>query len=72
MNQKFRLKKIDEIRNYLIEEVNWNELMSKKHKKVCKVLKYNDNSLIVISKITECISISGFASLVRKPIGALQ
>ena len=33
MNQGFRLKKIDEIRNYLIEEINQNELMSKKDKK---------------------------------------
>ena len=40
MNQEFRLKKIDEIRNYLIEEINRNELMSKKHKKVCSVLNY--------------------------------
>ena len=38
MNQEFRLKKIDEIRNYLTEEINRNELMSKKHKKVCRVL----------------------------------
>ena len=29
--QKFRLKIIDETRNYLIENKNWNELMSKKH-----------------------------------------
>ena len=35
INQEFRLKKVDEIRNYLIGEVNQNELMSKKHKKVC-------------------------------------
>ena len=31
MNQEFRLKKIDEIRNNLIEEIKQNELMSKKH-----------------------------------------
>ena len=30
MNQVFRFKKIDEIRNYLIEEINRNELMSNK------------------------------------------
>ena len=47
MNQEFRLKKIDEIRNYLIEEINLNELMSKKHKKVCRVLNYIDHSFIV-------------------------
>ena len=37
INQEFRVKKIDKIRNYLIEEINKNELMSKKHKKVCRV-----------------------------------
>ena len=64
INQEIRLKKIDEIRNYLIEEINRNELMSKKHKKVCRVLNYIDHSLIVISTITECVPISTFASLV--------
>ena len=29
--QKFRLKIIGETRNYLIENKNWNELMSKNH-----------------------------------------
>ena len=58
INQEFRLKKIDEIRNYLIEKRNQNELMSKKHKKVCRVLNYIDHSLIVICTITECVSIS--------------
>ena len=33
ISQKFRLKNIYETRNYFIEEVNQNELMSKKHKK---------------------------------------
>ena len=33
MNQEFRLKKIDESINYLIEETSWNKLRSKKHKK---------------------------------------
>ena len=28
MNQELRLKKKDEIRNYLIDELNQNELMS--------------------------------------------
>ena len=28
------MKKIDKIRNHLIKEINWNELMSKEHKKV--------------------------------------
>ena len=29
MNPEIRLKRIDQIRNYLIEEINQNELMSK-------------------------------------------
>ena len=33
ISQEFRLKNIDETRNYFIEEINQNELMSKKHKK---------------------------------------
>ena len=64
LNQEFRLKQIDEIINYLIEEINQNKLMSKKHKKVCRVLNYIDRSLIVISTNTGCVSISAFASLV--------
>ena len=69
MNQEFRLKKIDEIRNYLIEEINRNELMSKKHENVCRVLNYIDHLLIAICTITGCVSISAFASLVGIPIG---
>ena len=38
--------------------------MSKKHKKVCRVLNYTEHLLIVISTITGCVSISAFASLV--------
>ena len=42
--------------------------MSKKHKKVCRILNYIHHLLIVISTITECVSISAFASLVGIPI----
>ena len=62
------MKKIDKIRNYLIDETNQNVLMSNKHKKVCRVLNYMDHSLIVMSTITRCVSISGWASLVGIPI----
>ena len=69
MSQKFRLKNIDETRNYLIEEINQNELMSRKHKKVCTTLNYIELCLILASTITGCISISAFASLLGVPIG---
>ena len=69
INQEFRLKKIDEIRNYLTEEINQNKLISKKPKNTYRVLNYIDHSFIVISTITGCVSISAFASLVGIPIG---
>ena len=43
--------------------------MSIKHKKVCTILKYIEHFLILPSAITECISISAFASLLRIDIG---
>ena len=46
--------------------------MSKKHKKVCKVLNYIDLLLIVTSTITGCISISALASSVGIPIGVVS
>ena len=69
VNQAFRLEKIVELRNYLFKEINQNKLVSKKHKKVCRVFNYNDHLLTVISTITGCVSISAFASLVGIPIG---
>ena len=40
ISQEFRLKNIDDTRNYLTEEISQNELMSKKHKKAYRVLNY--------------------------------
>ena len=69
ISQEFRLKYIDETRNYSIEETNQNELMSKNHKKVCTPLNYIKHVLILGPTITGCVSISAFASLVGIPIG---
>ena len=35
ISQEYRLKNIDKTRNYFVEEIEQNELMSKKHKKIC-------------------------------------
>ena len=43
--------------------------MSKKHKKSCKFFNYIEHSLIIISIITGCVSISAFASLIGISIG---
>ena len=47
INQGFRLKNMDETRNYLIEEINQNELISRKYKKVYRVLNYIDDLLLL-------------------------
>ena len=69
ISQEFRLINIDETRNYLIEEISRNELMSKKHKKIWATLNYIEQFLILASVITGCISISAFTSLIGIPIG---
>ena len=69
MNQEFKLKKIDDIRNYPIEEINWNKLLSKKLKRVSRVLNYIEHSLILISTITGCISISTSIGFTSSTIG---
>ena len=68
MSQEFRLKNIDEARNYLTEEINRNELMRIRHKKVCTTLNYIEHFLILASAITEFVSIS----LVGIPIGIMS
>ena len=69
ISQEFRLKNVDKTRNSLIEELNRNKLMSKKHKKVCATLNYIEDFLILASTITGCVSTFDFASLIGIPIG---
>ena len=66
---EFRLRKIDETRNYLLDEIKHNDLMSEKYKKTCKYLNYVEYLLILASAVTGCVSISAFASLVSVPVG---
>ena len=66
ISTEFRLKNINERRNYFIEEINQNELMSKEHKNVCGVLNDIEHLLILV---TRCVSISAFASLVGIVVG---
>ena len=62
-------KKIDETKNYLLDEIKHNDLMSQKYKKTCKYLNYVEHLLILVSTGTGSISISTFASLVCVPVG---
>ena len=53
---EFRFRKIDEIRNYLLDELKQNDLMTEKYKKTCKYINYIEYLLILVSKITCFIS----------------
>ena len=65
----FKLKKKpDETRNYLLEEIKY-DLMSKKHKKVSRLLSYFEHFLVFISAVSGCVSISACASFVGLPVG---
>ena len=57
----FRLRKIDETRNYLLNEIKHNDLRSEKYKKTCKYLNYVENVLILSSTVAGCVSISAFS-----------
>ena len=46
--------------------------MSKKHKKVSRILNYIDHLLLLISTVTGCVSISAFFSLVGISIGIMS
>ena len=57
ISYKFRLKNIDETKNYFLEEIEQNESMSRNHKKACKTLNYIVHFLNLASTITGCISL---------------
>ena len=56
-------------KNYFLEEIERNELMRKKNKKVCTTLNYIEHILILASAITGCISTSTLAYLLGIAIG---
>ena len=58
ISKEFRLTNIDKTRNYFLEEIEQNEMMIKKHIKVCATLNYIEHFLILGSAITRGISIS--------------
>ena len=72
MSQELSLKNIDEMKNYFLEEIKQNELMSRKHKKVSITLNYIEHFLILASAITGCILSSAFAFLFGVPIRIMR
>ena len=63
ITQEFRLKNIEYNKNYFIEK------MSKIHKKICTILNYIEQFLVLASAGNGCISISAFTSLLGIHIG---
>ena len=59
---EFRLKNIEETRNYFVEVIEQNELMSRTHKNLCTTLNYIENFLVIVSAIAGFVLISAFAS----------
>ena len=62
-SQEFRLKNLEEKKNYFIKEIDKDKLMSTKHKKVCMTLNYIEHFIILASAVIECISNFAFAFL---------
>ena len=60
ISQELRSKNIYETRNYLLHEINQNQLMSRKDKKVFTTLNYIEHFLILASASTGFISIFQF------------
>ena len=72
ISQEFRLKNTDKTKNYFLEEIKQNKLISRKHKKVCTTLNYIRHFLILASTVTGWISISTFASLLGISIAIMS
>ena len=45
---EFRLRKIDETRNYVLDEINHNDFMSENYKKTCKYLNYVEHLFTLV------------------------
>ena len=62
--QHFRLKKINEIKDYFVADIKERELMSK-----IASFDYFDKSLIVLSVTSGTISVASFATVIGAPVG---
>ena len=68
---QFRLKKINEIKDYFLAEIRERELISKNISKYIASLDYFDKSLNVLSILAGSISIALFATVIGAPAGII-
>ena len=64
VSQELSMKKIKKINNYFIKEIDQNELLSNKNKKVYTTVNSIEHFLNLVFAVIRCISISAFASLI--------
>ena len=70
--QRFRLNKINEIKDYFVAETKERELMNKRLSKYIASFDYFGKSLIVLSVTTGSISIASFATVIGAPVGMMS
>ena len=70
--EEFRLNKINEIKDYFIDEIKERELISKRLSKYIASFDYFDKSIIVLSVTTGSISIASFATVIGTPVGMMS
>ena len=70
--QQFRLNKINEIKDYFVDEIRERELMNKRFSKYIASVHYFDKSLIVLSVTTGSIFITSFETVIRTPVGMVS
>ena len=69
ISQEFRLKDIDETRNYFIEKIKRNKLITKNYKNVCIFLDYFDIFLFWLLQLLVVFQFLLFHFLICIPIG---
>ena len=70
--QQFRLNKINEIKDYFVDEIRERELMSKRFSKDIASFHYFDKSLIALSVTTGSIFIASFETVIETPVGMVS
>ena len=59
---QFRLRKIDETRNYLLDEIKHNDLIKEKYKNTSTYLTYVEHLCLLVWTFTGYVSISNISS----------
>ena len=70
--QQFRLKKINEVKDYFVAEIKERQLMSKRLSKYIASFEYCDTLLIILSVTTGSICVASFATVTGAPVGIVS